>query len=115
MSKRLVHSLLTLLFAFLQCVSPLVHAHTDGEQSGMLHVAAVASAQPSLSVDSAAIISLTDDVHRHAQLALPPAPLSLLPAKLCALQQHDQPYLSVIRIQRATCCTPPPQAPPALS
>jgi hypothetical protein len=119
MSKRLIHSLLTLIFAFLQCVSPLVHAHAEGEQHGLLHVTAAASAQleelDSLSTDSSAIISLSDDIHRYVQLALPPAILSPLPAQPLVVQTHDLPYLSVIRIQRATCCTPPPQAPPALS
>lgn len=28
--------LLTLVFALLQCVAPLVHAHVDGQQSGIL-------------------------------------------------------------------------------
>jgi hypothetical protein len=119
MSKRLIHSLLTLIFAFLQCVSPLVHAHAEGEQSGLLHIATAASVladgQDGLSTDSSAIISLSDDIHRHAQLALPLAPLSPLPVQPTVEPKHGLPYLSVIRIQRAACCTPPPQAPPALS
>lgn len=119
MSKRLIHSLLTLIFAFLQCVSPLVHAHAGGEQSGMLHVAAAASVQlderANLTADTSAIISLSDDIHRYVQLALPSAILSPLPVQPSVVQTHHQPYLSVIRIQRAACCTPPPQAPPALS
>ncbi|MDD2700094.1 MAG: hypothetical protein PHH36_02540 [Sideroxydans sp.] len=117
MSKRLLHSLLTLVFAFLQCVSPLVHAHAEGEQSGMLHIAAATqmAVQDGLSTDSSAIISLTDDIHRYAQLALPPACSSPFPVQATGVQTHDLPYLSVIRIQRATCCTPPPQAPPILS
>jgi len=119
MSQRLIHSLLTLIFAFLQCVSPLVHAHADGEQSGMLHVPAAWSVAQDgldgLSADDAAIINLSDDIHRYAQLALPPAALSPLPVQLRAVQTHGRPYLEVIRIQRAACCTPPPQAPPALS
>lgn len=119
MSKRLIHSLLTLIFAFLQCMSPLVHAHTEGEQSGMLHVTAAVPAQleemDGWSTDDAAIISLTDDIHRYAQLALPPAPLSPLPAPPLVGPTSERPYLAVIRIQRATCCTPPSQAPPVLS
>lgn len=119
MPKRLIHSLLTLIFAFLQCMSPLVHAHTEGEQSGMLHVTVAVSAQleemDGLSTDDAAIISLTDDIHRYAQLALPPTPLSPLPVQPLVEATHELPYLSVIRIQRAACCTPPPQAPPVLS
>jgi hypothetical protein len=119
MSKRLIHSLLTLIFAFLQCMSPLVHAHTEGEQSGMLHVTAAVSAQleemDGLTTDDAAIVSLTDDIHRYVQLALPPAPLLPLPMQPLVVPTNDLPYLSVIRIQRAACCTPPPQAPPALS
>lgn len=119
MSKRLVHSLLTLIFAFLQCMSPLVHAHTEGGQSGLLHVSAAAvSAQDEmdgLSTDEAAIISLTDDIHRYAQLALPPAPLSPLPVQPLVEPAHALPYLSAIRNQRAACCTPPSQAPPVLS
>ncbi|MDD5471515.1 MAG: hypothetical protein PHP05_06335 [Sideroxydans sp.] len=119
MSKRLTHSLLTLIFAFLQCVSPLVHAHAEGEQSGMLHVPAAASAQQDdldgLTKDDVAIISLTDDIHRYVQIVLPPTHLSPLPVQLRAVPMHDTPCLAVIHIQRAACCTPPPQAPPALS
>jgi hypothetical protein len=119
MSKRIIHSLLVLIFALLQCVSPLVHAHAEGDQSGMLHVPAAWSVlqdeQDALSTDDAAIISLSDDIHRYAQLELPPTPLSPLPVQLRAVPTLDTPYLTVIRIQRAACCTPPPQAPPALS
>ncbi len=119
MSKRFIHSLLILIFAFLQCVSPLVHAHAEGEQSGLLHIATVAPAQladlDSLTADSSAIISLSDDLHRYAQLALPQSPLLPLSVQLPTVPTHDLPYLSVIRSQRAACCTPPPQAPPVLS
>ncbi len=119
MSQRLSHSLLTLIFAFLQCVSPLVHAHADGEQSGMLHVPAAWSVAQDgldgLSADDVAIISLSDDIHRYAQFVLPATDLSPLVVPLRAVQMHEQPYLETIRIQRATCCTPPPQGPPVLS
>jgi hypothetical protein len=36
MTKYLPRILLTLIFALLQCVAPLVHAHVDGQLSGML-------------------------------------------------------------------------------
>ncbi len=119
MLKRSIHSLLTLIFAFLQCASPLVHAHTVGEQSGMLHVPAALSVQlddrDSLSTDTDAIISLSDDIHRYAEFALPLTPWSPLPVQLLSVPMHVPSYLAVIRIQRAACCTPPPQAPPILS
>lgn len=119
MSQRLHHSLLTLLFVLLQCVSPLVHAHADGEQSGLLHLPAAWSvAQDGMdgwSADEDIIINLSDDLHRYAQCALPPAALSPLPVPLRIVQAYRLPSLSVTRFQRAACCTPPPQAPPVLS
>lgn len=34
--KRFLHPLLALTFALLQCVAPLVHAHIDGQHSGLV-------------------------------------------------------------------------------
>ena len=36
MTNRILHTLLVLTFALLQCVAPLVHAHVDGQHSGVL-------------------------------------------------------------------------------
>lgn len=36
MSKQVLQTLLAFMFVLLQCTAPLVHAHVNGEQEGML-------------------------------------------------------------------------------
>lgn len=80
MLKRPLHALLVLVFALLQCVAPLVHAHVDGQNSGLIPPAfslqSPADEQLALTdcvmeASESAAIGLAHKLPRNEQAALP--------------------------------------------
>ena len=78
--RYLTKLLLTLVFALLQCVAPLVHAHVDGQHSGILPPSPYAqphshheSTSPTSSIEKyeSPAITLSHEFQRDHQCAIP--------------------------------------------
>jgi hypothetical protein len=122
MMKRPTHTLLALIFALLQCAAPLVHAHVDGQHSGLLPPSLetqslseqFAQVDCSIEADESPAITIPHEFQRDDQPALVNHAASktfdLLPACQTILVSSTAPPVSVFSPYSKSH----PQAPPAL-
>ena len=91
MMKRSLHILLALTFALLQCAAPLVHAHVNGENSGLLpppletqHHLSDLLAQANCVIEAAEslAISLAPEFQRNDHPAIPQSSSANIPNSL---------------------------------
>lgn len=123
MIRRPFHTLLIFAFALLQCVAPLVHAHVDGQQSGILPPTLTAQPQASdnlalagcvIEVNESTAIGLQSEWQRDEQPAITqPSWINTFSARPVATAQFLSPAALPHRAP-LTYHTPQPQAPPAL-
>jgi hypothetical protein len=79
MLKHPLHTLLLLIFALLQCAAPLVHAHVNGEHTGIIPPALAAphvqdeltQTDCAIETDESPAISLSTELQRNNVPALP--------------------------------------------
>jgi hypothetical protein len=120
MLKRPLHTLLALTFALLQCAAPLVHAHVNGQHSGLLppsletqhHTQVLTDCV--IEEDESAAITIPHEFQRDEQPVLPPTN---------ATKDFDALPTGVVRLIKVSVAPPAvfspyskshPQAPPAL-
>ena len=122
MAKPL-HLFLLVLFALLQSVAPLVHAHVDGRQAGLLapaltalHGAESVQLQSYVEESESPAISVADQLQRDDRGAV--LPLLALPRFAMAAQPMllvQRPFVAIHATLLPRYQRPHPQAPPALS
>lgn len=124
MLKHSIHTLLVVVFALLQCAAPLVHAHVNGQHTGLIPPALTAphligneltQTDYVIETDESPAISLANEFQRNNHPAIPQPSWSYT---------TDTPPVAVVKFLPVT---PPsvsffstyskslPQAPPALS
>jgi len=97
--NRLIRLYLLLLFALLQCVAPLAHAHVNGDNAdGNVHLASIDSAwlyEHSLNQHDSAVTQLSVEHEHSAVVCVPPESRGSEPVV-------DQPIAEIIRQLLAT-------------
>lgn len=120
MVKRPLHLLLAITFTLLQCAAPLVHAHVNGQLSGLLPPALETQHQPTvqndcvIEEDESPAITIPHEYQRDEQPVLSHSTPALLFVALPL--SHIQPALASPHSVAVAPHYPKsrPQAPPAL-